>query len=272
VSRTILPPTREGIPADKLGVDREVQRDYTDQNRVAKIVKDFHPEALGTLIISRREDGFLHIIDGAHRQESAVKAGYTDPLDCAVYEGLTKAEEAAMFRLYNNTRAVNVIDRFRVRVKEGDPAAVVLNGILQANGWKVSQSKGRGCFAAVAAFEEVYNRRVRAKEGGSAIGVCGAVIAVITEAWGLDSDGVRAELVKGIGLVYLRYGQEIDGKKLVRILQGHKGNARGLSGRAKGLAAARGGLVADSVAEILVNELNKNKPERTRLPEYRAAA
>ena len=261
----------EHLAVAKLIADPKVQR-AIDVTRVGRIVNDFDSRAVAVPIVSRREDGSLHVIDGWHRVQATIAAGNgDDTIMCLVHEGLSRADEAAMFRRLNNTRQVTPVDKFRVRVVEGDEAAVTLNNILTKYGWKAEMSKYNTAFAAVAAFEGIYKGKLAGP--GSTVDVCDTLIRVITEAWGHDSAGVRSEIISGIGAVLLRYNTRVDIPKLINTLAAHKNGPRGLIGRARGLHEFRGGRLADSTAEILVEEINKQKKkEENKLPDWRSAA
>lgn len=267
---TISTPQHEDLPVAKLTVDPDVQR-AVDKTRVDKIAKDYQRSALGVIVVSRREDGTHHVIDGQHRVHATIAAGYgEETVPCLVYSGLTKAEEAAMFRRLNNTRAVLPVYKFRVRVVEGEPDAVALNTILERHGWTVEQSKDAGRFAAVAALESVYRgKRNGPGDNGT---ICDTLIKVITEAWGHDSAGVRAEVIGGLGALLLRYNTKVDLVKLVSSLSTCPGGPRGLVGKAKGLRDFRGGKLSDALAEVVVEMLNKYRKANTRLPDWRSEA
>jgi hypothetical protein len=265
---TLDAPQIETLSVAKLTVDQEVQR-AVDKARVDRLAKDYREAALGVIVVSRRDDGTYHVIDGQHRVSATIAAGFGDhALTCLVYEGLARADEAAMFRHLNNTRGVLAVDKFRVRVIEGDPAAVVLNDILSRHGWRVQMNKDAGAFAAVSAFESIYKGKLNGP--GNTRDICDTLIRVITEAWGHDASGVRNEIVGGLGAVLLRFNTRVDLTKLVAELGQHPGGPRGLVGRAKGLHAFRGGKLADSFAEVVVEMLNKGRRVSTRLPEWRS--
>lgn len=262
-------PQVENLPVAKLTVDGDVQR-AVDKVRVDKIVKSYRADALGVIVVSRRDDGTCHVIDGQHRVAATVAAGYGDSeVACLVYEGLDRSDEAAMFRHLNNTRQVTPVDKFRVRVVEGDDTAVTLNRILNRHGWRVAQSKNAGCFAAVAALEGVFTGKLAGP--GDTATICDTLISTITESWGHDADGARSEIVAGIGSVLLRYNTRVDRVKLVAEMAQVKSGPRGLIGKAKGLRDYRGGRLSDALAEIVVELLNKQR-RTNRLPEWRSAA
>lgn len=265
---TSAPPV-ENVPVAKLMVDPDVQR-VVDKTRVDKMVKDYQPSALGAIVVSRRSDGTHHVVDGQHRVQATIAAGYGDgEVTCLVYEGLTRSEEAALFRRLNNSRSVNAVDKFRVRVVEGDDSAVQLNALLGRHGWTVAQDKNDGYLAGIAALERVHVGKVNGP--GTAHEVTETLIQVITEAWGHDANGVRGEITGGLGALLLRFGTRVDRVKLVSELRQFPSGPLGLVGRAKGLRDFRGGLVTDAVAEVVVELLNKNR-RTNKLPDWRSAA
>lgn len=261
------PPERRRIPAQELTVDRQVQRAYTDQIRVKKMAADYSPAALGVLEVSWREDNTKHIIDGAHRHEATLIADPERHLECQVHFGLSRADEARMFRQLNNFRVVNPIDRFRVRVVEGETSAVTISTILAGYGWRVQHGQSPGTFAAVTAMDRVW-RTANALPASTAVA---RTVAVITNAWGHNPDGMRGEIVSGLGALFNRHGDAVDTNKLESELQGVTGGPRGLVGQAKAVQAWRKGPLYEAMAEIAVQMVNK-KRSVNRLPEWRAAS
>jgi hypothetical protein len=257
----------EQIPARQLMVDHAVQRPL-DTTRAERIANSFDPNALGTFVVSRRADGTYHLIDGQHRHAVVILLGHEDwLLNCQVYTGLTTQEEARMFRLLNNSKAVNVIEKFLVRIQEEDPVAVKINDVMADKGWKISTSKIDANFCAVAAVEKPY-RRAEAKHAGDGETLVAWLMDVVTKAWGFAADGVRAEIISGLSLVWLRHSEAIDTKKLIDELTVIPGGARGMVGRAKSLRDFRKGTIGDAMAELIINMLN-NKRRINRLPAWR---
>lgn len=247
-----------------LMVDHSVQRPQ-DNARIANIAGDFDPDSMGVIHVSKRDTGEHHIMDGQHRIGAAMVLGKGDtPVDCKLYEGLSRPEEAAMFRRLNNTRGVQTLDRFLIRIVEGEPVACTLETILHRHGWRIAKQAARGAFFAVSALETVY----KAKDDGD-VETCETVIRIATEAWGHDSNALRAQIVSGLGALLRRY-PGLDMPKLITEMAKHDGGPLGLIGRAKQLRDIRGGRIADSMAEILVNLHNKRR-STGRLPEWGTA-
>lgn len=256
------------VRIDQLSVDRDVQRPL-DETRARRIAEDFRIDAFGVITVSQRPNGVFHIIDGQHRTAAARMLGMDDlRVTAQVYTGLTASNEAVMFRLRNNSRAIQAIDKFRVRVKEGDLVAVQLNAMLTKNGWRIEASKSPGAFASVTALENVFHGRPIYNEG-SHFGACQSVIQIVTAAWGHNANGVRAEIVSGLGAFILRHGSAVDVHKLVSELAQFEGGPLGVVGNARTLRQVSGGQITNAVAEIITNRHNKGR-RTNRVPEWRA--
>lgn len=261
-------PSLERLRPNELMVDGTVQRPL-DERRIASKMVPFRPDAIGTITVSARDTGELHIVDGQHRMAAARAAGHGDsPFLCMVYRGLSKAREASLFLVLNNTRQAQPLDKFRVRVAEGEAVAVTLNSTIMSLGWTVEGNKRQGSFAAVAALEWVYNGGGIMAEAGH-LETCHTMIEVATNAWGHNADGVRNEIVKGLGLVLLRHGSEIDYVKLQTSLAVLPGAPLSLIGDAKILSKAGHGNVSHAMAEIIVNVHNKGR-RASKLPDWKA--
>lgn len=260
--------TIEQLPAKSLMVDPTVQRGF-DPNRAERINADFDPNALGIFTVSRRADGTQHLVDGQHRHGVIILRGEEDRLlDCQVHTGLTRQQEARMFRLLNNAKPVSVLDRFIVRIQEEDPTAVAINNVLQAQGWRLATAKLDGCFSAVASIEAPFTRAENARSAGTEL--VEWVIGVVTKAWDHDSNGVRGEIITGLSHLYLRHGSAIDTAKLTQEMAIFSGGPRGLIAQARSLREFRGGTIGDAMAERLINLHNKGR-RLHKLPDWRDA-
>lgn len=257
------------LPTDKLTVDHSVQR-ALDDKRVDRMAADLHMDALGVITVSHRADDTYHVIDGQHRVEALRRAGHGGgSVYCVVYRGLSRAEEAAMFVRLNETKQVQPLDRFRVRVVEGDPVAVALNTVLAGHGWRVTTGGGESCFSAVRALETVY-RGAKVVTTTDNLDACDTVLGIVTAAFGHSAHAVGKQIIAGLGLVVLRHGHELDQRKLINELSKTPNGALGLISRAQGLREMRGGRVDHAMAEVIVNLHNKGRRTH-RLPEWRSA-
>jgi len=231
------------------------------------MVEEFNEEAVGVLTVSHRPDGTYHVVDGQHRVAMCLKVGKTH-VQCKVYSGLSRQDEAALFRVLNNTKIVSSLDRFRVRVVEGEVTAVDINGILDNVGWRVPERASThtpGVINSPVALEWVYaGAGIRQTMQPT---VFRQTMEIITAAWGYDPDGVRSDVVRGIGAFLTRYQGELDLSKVVRMLQSYPGGPLKLQADAAIMRSMRSSPAADSVASILTGLYNK-KRHKHRLPEW----
>lgn len=250
------------IDPSTLTTDIRVQRPI-DMVRVNELSASFNADQLGTIIVSERPDHTRIILDGQTRLAAKSKVGNTSPVHAQIYTGLTLEEEASMFLAYNNSKPVSALDKFLVRVTEGDKTANEISTILSAHGWRAYKGGGDGTVQAVNALERAYNR------GGASGGlVVGAVMESITKAWGYQFAGTNASIIGGLAEMFIRYGHDVDRAKLVRELQGT--NPRTLLGRARGMKESR--VFSDSLPLIVgrvLHTMHNQKLRKNHLPDWK---
>lgn len=254
------------VRASELTFDLRVQRrEGTDSRRVARIAADHDPRALGVITYSLRDSGQKVCLDGRHRAEGSIKAGYDKPIPAVEHTGLTLEEEARIFLLLNDTRTPTAVSRFLSRVVAGDPVAVDINRIVESNGWKVIQSNDPGCIACIDAVERVYRTGAGTKPDGSHPEVLDTTLSVLSSAWERDGRSMNANLVLGVAALVGRFGPSIDLKKLVTEMSHTRPDV--LLGKGKVLRDVQGGTVGSAIAKILVGAHNKGRRTNT-LPEW----
>lgn len=264
-----LPPTRStirGVPLDSVTVDPLVQRqEGVDQRRVNEMSAHFNADALGLLILSQRADGTLVCLDGMHRVTAARQSGWTEPVDARVFTGLTLAEEASLFLLYNKKKDPSAISRFTARVLAGDEVAVDISNIVHEYGWHIRQSADPGSLVAIDALESVYRNGAGTLTDEAHPVLAERVLSTLTDTWGHEPIAVHTVMLKGVAQLYGRYGSAVDTPKLVREMQGTQ--PRVLIGRAKTLKDVQGGTVPAALAKILVG-LHNNRRRTNLLPDW----
>lgn len=254
------------VPIEKLFTDTSVQR-YLDQRKVAKMVREFDLDAFGTPTVSYRADGTYHVVDGQHRIAAMRAVGLGDvEIEVRVFENLTLPQEARMFRLLNNTTQPAYVDKFRIRVQEGDPDAAHLMNVITKWGWKLAGGSGQErLFAAVAAMERVYQAN-KALPRPLDPDPAERALATLTSAWQHQSTASDGRLVEGLGLVYLRYGDDVIVEDLVRKLNSYKGGPSSFLAHARGLKELLGVSVPKAVADVTVELYNKGRRTKALAP------
>lgn len=245
-----------------LTTDLRVQRPL-DLARVAEIAPQFDANKVGTIVVSQRRDGTKIVLDGQTRTAAKAQAGSAGDVHAQIFTGLTLEDEAAMFLGYNNTKVVSALDKFLVRVTEGDHVAVEINRIVRHHGWQVVKGGGNGSVQAVAALEKAYM-----KAGANGSQLLDVVMATLTKAWGREFAAGNASLIGGLAEIFNRYGDAIDTAKLIRELQST--TPRVLLGRARGMKES--GVFSDPLPVIvgrIAHVMHNNKKSTNKLADWK---
>ena len=135
------PPTLEWIAVDRLAIDESYQR-ATDgamsRRLIARIAAAWNWNLCQPLVVSRRPDGSLFVMDGQHRLSGAVARGDIPHLPCVVVTG---ADEAQTFIALNTYRQkLSQGDIFNAMLAAGDDAAKQTAALLDETGWKLTRN------------------------------------------------------------------------------------------------------------------------------------
>lgn len=118
----------EVVALADLNVDPIYQRDLTAEF-VERLANNWDIITAGTIVVSRRPDGKLYIVDGQHRAAAAVRVGETHILAQVVNE--PSAEEEARLRLKGNVKRTDRVQEvFRARLAAHDETALAMQRIL----------------------------------------------------------------------------------------------------------------------------------------------
>lgn len=246
------------VPIAELNIDPEAQRKL-NPGWVKARISTFDADLLGYILVNKRANGKLYVVDGQHRVELLRAVGWGDQNIHAEYrEGLTQREEAEWFLGRNDRKAVQAFDKFRVRITEGDPVACDINKIVNAHGLALSDQAKNGHVNAVAALESVYRGGGIASQKEGARALADALRAII-KAWGDQPSSVNGRIIQSIGLVQLRYNGALDQKTLADKLAPFPGGAPGLLGKGKAMQEVRGKPLHHCIASIVVDVYNKGR-------------
>jgi hypothetical protein len=257
--------TEEYVKVGDLQVDRVVQRSTIDQRKVETLKKRWNEGAVGYIVVSRRKDRSMIIIDGQHRW-----AAYKELTDnqgemlAQVFEGLTLGDEAQLFLDTNYGNQPTLLDKFRVRTVAGDEVALDITRILRPFGWDVVNSNNPGSVKAVGALERIYKV---AKASHIEPNILESTFRVITHAWGLDVDGVHAVILVGVSAIIEENDAGLSLEKLEKVMGKYPSGPYGLHVDATQLAALRRTSVGMGVAEQIVEYYNKQQGKK--LPIWR---
>ncbi|HZI72627.1 MAG TPA: hypothetical protein VFD73_01100, partial [Gemmatimonadales bacterium] len=239
------------VSFDDVIVDPAVQRPE-QPGEIAAIVRDYNPLALGTVTISRRvvpaigpgvvcalcgQDGSkehveMVLIDGQQRRRASQIVGYSGQVHADVHDGLTPADEATLFRQLNFRKAISPVVLFRNALREGNANALAVQAIL--DGLKIPFGTAKGYMAAKGAVALVQRKN----------GVTNLEWALrqVQRLYDRGQGGVyEGAVVEAFFLLYERYGNRIDEKRLFEQLASDEGTTAALVEFARSLRRIKKG-------------------------------
>lgn len=225
------------------------------------IADQFDPFQLDPILVSRRKDGRLIVLDGQHRVVALRLMGYDDQLaPCQVYENLTIQMEAKRFNVQSNRKKLSHQQMFRAALVAGDRAAVTIDGIVREAGFRIdcgSTFLANGNIVAVEALQRIYRT-------GKAADLA-TVLETVRDGLGTD-EGPRVSTLAGLHRFHARYRGRYDRRRLVDTLR--KMTQDGLHAEAADQERVNGGGRATGVARVLLKHYNARLGADRRLPEW----
>ncbi len=244
---TTRAPHLQWVPIEKMKVSTVAQRRF-DDGWAATLTSTFDIEKLGYPVLSHRDDAF-YIIDGQHRIAALKGIGYGDQnVQCEVYEGLTEAQEAAMFDGRNARKNVKPFDTFRIRIVAGRDEESDIDRIVRANGLRISENDAEGSIGAVGALRKVYRMNPV---------VLGRTLRIVRESFG--DRALNGKVIEGVGLVCHRFNGAINDTDAVDRLTKVGGGVNGLMHNAQRIRANTGHPLPQCVAGAVVEVLNRGR-------------
>lgn len=151
------------VPKSELDVDHCYQR-CLNEAKVHEIAIKFSWPAFGVVVVARRPDGTMFIVDAQHRHAAAMKRDDIHSVPCVVFDIDETRDEAAHFLSVNtNRRTLTSIDRHKAFVTIGDHCSTVVEELVSSVGRAVSDSRADGvrCVRTIRKWIERDEKRVR---------------------------------------------------------------------------------------------------------------
>lgn len=137
-------PTIEWIHVERLSLDAEYQRsteNHASQRLIGSIAANFDWRLCTPLVVSRRADSKLVVLDGQHRTLAARKRPDLPDLPCCVFTFDSIEDEAKMFIAMNRSRkAMNRLDDFHAALAAGDSDAHQIRQLVTDAGLTVARN------------------------------------------------------------------------------------------------------------------------------------
>lgn len=214
------PPSVENRSPTELRLDDSYQRS-TDNGASKALIKRI---ATGwdwrmclPLVVSKRDDGSLWVIDGQHRLAAALLRGDIQFLPCCVGVYGSVADEAAMFVAMNRARKpMNRLDDFHAAIASGDSEAIEITKLITDAGFTVSRKTGSQSWRpGEVAFTSAISKVLR-KHGAK---VCADALRTMQEAWPGEVLNAGASMFTALTKLAISPPDEFDHDRLFRALR-----------------------------------------------------
>lgn len=249
------------LPAERLTCDpiRPI-RPYW----VRQLARTFDQDKLGVLYISKRADGTLVVIEGNHRVMT-VRSLLLDklPLSCLVYEGLSLAQEAALFNALENRLHISKIDQLRARAQAQEPLARGIADVIEREGLALGPTTG-GATPRIQAAKQL--ELVYQKYGAETLA---KAIRTAKQAWPGQRSAFDGSLLTGLAAFFDAYGAAADASWLATRLAPHPATQIRQEGRTALTALGGSGAqrLPEAIARVLLYHYNHRRTAH-RLPEW----
>lgn len=215
----------------ELKIDRDAQRTLNEK-RAQDIARNLVREAVGSIVVSKRANGELYIVDGQHRAR-ACELVDIEAIKAEVHHGLTRAQESVLFLIKNReSHKPKPIDEYRVGLTGGVALFVDTDRVLTEHNLDIGSSSTNS----VGAIQGVL--RITERYGAE---VLDRTLTVVENAWGRSQWTWDGMLLGGVGMFLGKHGQDprVDDRQLAAKLQ-KLGNAQWWRSEVLS-AASRGG-------------------------------
>lgn len=137
-----LRPSLEFRPLGDLHLDDSYQRSIDigpSQKLVRKIAVNWDWGLCQPLIVAKRDDGSLWVVDGQHRLAAARLRPDIYDLPCVVVQSTAASDEAAMFVALNQQRRpLTALDLFRASLEAGDTESEAIMSAMRSTGFSLA--------------------------------------------------------------------------------------------------------------------------------------
>jgi hypothetical protein len=143
------------IHKHNLNIDGRYQRTAVSEEKIMKIARNWSWAVYQVLTVVLRKDGTYWVVEGGHRVRAAFYRDDIDMLPCIVFEEDQLSEEAMMFYGINSCRTtINAFGKHKALVVSEDEMALLVNKIVEDNGYTVTACSRPGGFTAVGSLRK----------------------------------------------------------------------------------------------------------------------
>ena len=273
----VQPPAFDAIPAPMrtefitIGViqrDERVNTRPVDLTWVARKAENFHPEALGTPIVSRRADGTIIVIDGQNRIALCRKVewegwGGDSRIECEVHENLTLIEEAGLFVQLAGHRSFTAMSKFLARQTQQDEKILGIIEVVVRNGYQISAQASGETINAVRTLEKIWDKDQK-RNPHDKPSILNNVLFTIVSAWPYAEGSTDQAVIDGVSMLYLTRADLVEQDLLIDVLRTYPGGPKQLKTNGSGARNTIGGTVGKGVAYMAGQAYDKEQKKFSR--------
>lgn len=248
--------TLEVVHIEDLNVDYIYQRDL-NSDLVNKIAGSYDMAVAGTIVISRRANGSLWVVDGAHRVAGATLAGEKEML-AQVLSGLDQQTEAALRLKGNVKRSDKSAERFKAQVAAGFTESLAIVEILGnfESKLNISAPDTYHGINAISAVESIY----RVNKGI----MLARVLEMIRDAFGsVGGKTSSVAMLKGIAWLIQKHEREMDRGRMIDKMS--RDGVDMIERKARSIKLTHGGALWVNFYRAMIDSYNERLPEKSKL-------
>ncbi|MBY0301273.1 DUF6551 family protein [Sphingomonas ginsenosidimutans] len=265
MSKTTPPfaPPRGALPVlqyctpDQLRVDPSYQRelDARSHQLIGRIAHGWDWSLFQPLVVARRHDGTLYVVDGQHRLRAAKLRRDIAQLPCVIFYPADPAEEAAVFvDLNQNRRPLTAFALYNAALASGDEQALALDDRLREAGLSFTGAADVKDFKPGALNNVATVRKWHARHGDRHTRT---VLTTIGRAFAGQVIRIGSPLFAGIAALVLEHGDQLNGHLLTDVLSQPQDDwladfRRRAADDATGIQSAAIAVIRDAYNEALV--------------------
>jgi hypothetical protein len=248
-----FPYTYMQVQANKISSDTSYNRPI-NRKEVEDIIKHFNPNLVNPCKLSYRDNKYW-IFDGNHTLTALIERANGDDsiyVDCKVYTGMTREDEAKQFALQNgDAKKVSSSYQIRALAVSKDPEVMRFQKVTEQAGAKCSFCATNSPYH-IKCYDTAF--KLFKKHGDSHYY---DVISTVIKAWSGHPDSLRKEIICGVSILLTAF-PNIDKTRLVTNLS--KESPVEIISRAKSNEAVSGNTrFAVTLCVIYNNQLSKDK-------------
>lgn len=192
-------------------IDRQYQRPL-NQRFMNQIMREYNADNLGVIVVSRRADGEMYVLDGQHRTSALIAMGKSDTaIPMMVYDGLSMGQEAEIFSAQAKSRTIHPTDLYKARLFAGDKTTIAVNKIVTDAGFQINNNGFYPAIRSPVAVVDIYTRHGK-DHLADVLDIVGAV-------FGDERRAVPVAIIEGINEFVLHYGKLYDRDRFIMVVK-----------------------------------------------------